>query len=92
MNGHALVRIGCSAALSGEEATHGHYMVEAVRLAVRQACERNYVAAQAALESLISARGPELPPVPVPLAPARARPILAWACVGGLLAVFVLAR
>jgi outer membrane protein TolC len=56
----------------------------------RQACERSYRAARAALESLLSARAPELPPVPVPLAPARVRPILAWACVGGLLAVSVL--
>ena len=55
-----------------------------------QACEQSYRAAQAALETLLLARAPELPPVPVPLAPARPRPVLAWACVGGLLAVFVL--
>jgi outer membrane protein TolC len=56
----------------------------------RQACEQSYRAARATLESLIAARGPELPPVPVPLAPARPRPILAWACAGALFAVFVL--
>jgi hypothetical protein len=56
----------------------------------RQACERRYRDACAALEGLVWARAPELPPVPVPLVLQRGRPIFAWGCVGGLLAVFVL--
>lgn len=35
-----VVRLGCSASLSGEEATHGQHMAAAVRLAVSQAQER----------------------------------------------------
>jgi hypothetical protein len=56
----------------------------------RQAFERRYRDACAALEGLVSARAPELPPIPVPLGLQRRRPLVAWGCVGGLLAVFVL--
>lgn len=56
----------------------------------RQECERRYRAACDALEGLVAARPPELPPVPVPLVLQRRWPILAWGCVGGLLAAFVL--
>ena len=40
MQSKDVVRLGCSASLSGEEAPHGRHMAEAVELAVRQARKR----------------------------------------------------
>jgi hypothetical protein len=55
----------------------------------RQQIDRRYHAACAALAEVFTAR-PLLPPVPIPLVHLRRGPVLAWGCVGGLFAVFVL--
>jgi hypothetical protein len=56
----------------------------------RQRSERGYQAARLALEESFSARPLVLQPVPVPLVHLRRGPILAWGCVGALVAIFVL--
>ena len=56
----------------------------------RQQIERRYHAACAALAEVFTARPLVLPPVPIPLVHLRRGPVIAWGCVGGLVAVFVL--
>lgn len=57
----------------------------------RQRSEQRYQAARLALKESFSPRPVILPPVPVPLVHLRRGPVLAWACVGGLIAVSVFA-